>query len=126
MKRSIGLLLTIPVMAALLVNALAADSTDQSEDAKATAARIAEVKKLLRDVPLIDGHNDVPWEFRKYSNNIDQINFAGDMSKASPKLVTDIPRLREGGVGGQFWSVYIPGSFTNAEGIKAVGAYEEP
>ncbi len=120
MKRSIGLLLTIPVMAALLVNALAADSTDQSEDAKATAARIAEVKKLLRDVPLIDGHNDVPWEFRKYSNNIDKINFAGDMSKASPKLVTDIPRLREGGVGGQFWSVYIPGSFTNAEGIKAV------
>ncbi len=84
------------------------------------AALVVEAKKLLRDVPLIDGHNDVPWEFRKYSNNIDQINFAADMSNAKPKLVTDIPRLRAGGVGGQFWSVYIPSSFTNGEGVKAV------
>ena len=107
----------ILAMAALATNLPAAENVS---DAKADAARIAEVKKILREVPLIDGHNDVPWEFRKYSNNIDQINFAGDMSKGQPKLVTDIPRLRAGGVGGQFWSVYIPSSFTNAEGIKAV------
>ncbi|MDB6028317.1 MAG: rane dipeptidase [Verrucomicrobiales bacterium] len=120
MKRSQGSLFTILAMAALVATVDAANGADTKPDAKADAARIAEVMKLLHDSPLIDGHNDIPWEFRKFSNNIDQINFAADTSKGKPKLVTDIPRLRAGGVGGQFWSVYIPTSFTNGEGVKAV------
>ena len=54
---------------------------------------------------LIDGHNDLPWEIRKQgSSSFEKM----DISKPQSKLQTDIPRLREGGVGGQFWSVWVP------------------
>ena len=54
---------------------------------------------------MIDGHNDMPWEIRKQgSSSFDKL----DISKPQPKLQTDIPRLREGGVGAQFWSVWVP------------------
>ena len=47
---------------------------------------------------MIDGHNDMPWEIRKQgSSSFDKI----DISKPQPKLQTDIPRLRKGGVGVQ-------------------------
>src|ERR1043165_8768603 len=83
-------------------------------------ARLKQVRKLLRDVPLIDGHNDVPWQYRKRKAGFDEVDLASDTSKLHPPMVTDIARLRAGGVGGQFWSVYIPTSLTNAEGIQAV------
>ena len=54
---------------------------------------------------MIDGHNDMPWEIRtKGSSSFDKI----DISKSQRKLQTDIPRLRQGGVGAQFWSVWVP------------------
>lgn len=70
---------------------------------------LEEVREILREVPLIDGHNDVPWLYReRVKNRLDEIDFAGDTSRLDPPMHTDIPRLRRGGVGGQFWSVYIP------------------
>jgi len=81
---------------------------------------LATVRKLLREVPLIDGHNDVPWQYRKRKASFDDVDLAGDTAKLRPPMVTDIARLRAGGVGGQFWSVYIPTSYTNGEGVKAV------
>jgi membrane dipeptidase len=54
---------------------------------------------------LVDGHNDMPWEIRDQgSSNFDKL----DIAKPQPKLQTDIPRLRKGGVGAQFWSVWVP------------------
>ena len=54
---------------------------------------------------LFDGHNDLPWEIRSRGNS----SFAElDISKAQPTLHTDIPRLRQGGLKAQFWSVYVP------------------
>ncbi len=54
---------------------------------------------------LIDGHNDLPWEIRKQgSSSFEKM----DISQPQAKLQTDIPRLREGGVGAQFWSVWVP------------------
>jgi membrane dipeptidase len=54
---------------------------------------------------VIDGHNDMPWEIRKQgSSNFSKL----DISQPQPTLHTDIPRLRQGGVGGQFWSVWVP------------------
>ncbi len=54
---------------------------------------------------LIDGHNDMPWEIRKQgSSNFSKL----DISKLQPTLQTDIPRLRQGGMGAQFWSVWVP------------------
>lgn len=54
---------------------------------------------------VFDGHNDLPWELRRK----DGLNFqAFDIAKSQPKLHTDIPRLKKGGVGAQFWSAYVP------------------
>ncbi len=62
-------------------------------------------RKLHSSSLVIDGHNDMPWELRKQaSSNFDKM----DISKPQPKLQTDIPRLRIGGVGAQFWSVWVP------------------
>ena len=62
--------------------------------------------KLLKDAPIVDGHNDYPWAVReKGKSDLD----AFDMRKPQPALMTDFARLRAGGVGGQFWSVYVPG-----------------
>jgi membrane dipeptidase len=70
---------------------------------------ILRVKDLLRDTPLIDGHNDAAWRFRKeHNNNLEAIDFSCDTSALNPLLKTDIPRLKSGCVGGQFWSVFVP------------------
>jgi membrane dipeptidase len=65
-----------------------------------------EAKKLHAETLLIDGHNDLPWELRQQTRGqFDKL----DISKLQKSLQTDIPRLREGGVGAQFWSVWVPG-----------------
>lgn len=54
---------------------------------------------------IFDGHNDLPWTVRsKASRSFDAL----DISQPQPRIHTDIGRLREGGVGAQFWSVYVP------------------
>src|SRR6266566_7638587 len=78
---------------------------------------MAELRKLLREVPLIDGHNDVPWQYRRNSNAFNTILFNEDTSGL--KMVTDIPRLRAGGIGGQFWSVYVPATMPGPDAVKA-------
>src|SRR5690606_12306286 len=62
------------------------------------------VRQLLSETPLIDGHNDLPWAIRQGARG--ELR-AYDITGRAPGH-TDIPRLREGMVGGQFWSVYIP------------------
>jgi len=65
--------------------------------------------QLLREVPLIDGHNDTPWQYRKrVALRLDELDFAADLSLLEPPMQTDLARLRQGGVGAQFWSVFIP------------------
>ena len=93
-----------------------ADSTNSPDP-----ARLEAVQKLLRETPLIDGHNDLPWQYRKfYSNDITKVDLTRDTSKLDSALVTDFPRLRKGGLGGQFWSVYIPPTMTNDNAVQAV------
>ena len=62
-------------------------------------------KKLHATCLVIDGHNDMPWELRSQGSS-DFVRL--DIAKPQPTLQTDIPRLREGGVGAQFWSVWVP------------------
>ncbi|MFQ5744740.1 MAG: dipeptidase [Acidobacteriota bacterium] len=72
-------------------------------------ALVQQARQILRQVPLIDGHNDVPWQYReRVHDHLDAIDLAGDTSQLDPPMHTDIPRLRAGGLGAQFWSVYIP------------------
>ncbi len=77
-------------------------------------------RKILREVPLVDGHNDVPWQYHeRVKNQLSQIDLR-DTSALTPAMHTDIPRLKRGGVGAQFWSVYIPSTRTGAEGVRSV------
>jgi membrane dipeptidase len=64
-----------------------------------------EARRIHRTAILVDGHNDLPWQFReKKDMSFNRI----DIRKAQPGLHTDIPRLRQGGVGAQFWSAFVP------------------
>ena len=68
-------------------------------------AALDRARRLLREVPVIDGHNDYPWEVRQKA----KLDLAPlDMRKPQPAIMTDFARLASGGVGGQFWSVYVP------------------
>jgi membrane dipeptidase len=85
----------------------------------------ARVLKVLDKTPLIDGHNDLPWEIReRFEGDLDRVDLTSDTSRITPKtneglaLMTDIPRLRAGHVGAQFWSVYIPVSVTGPAAVK--------
>ena len=79
----------------------------------------ARVRQILRRTPLIDGHNDLPWAIRQgFGNDVHGVDLTTDLSM-STRLHTDIPRLREGGVGAQFWSVYVPASMSQLEAAKA-------
>ncbi|HEY0137450.1 MAG TPA: dipeptidase [Nannocystis sp.] len=69
---------------------------------------------VLARVPLIDGHNDLPWTVREYKDGPRDV-VAYDLHTPRPGH-TDLPRLRAGRVGGQFWSVYVPGDRA-AEGL---------
>jgi membrane dipeptidase len=71
---------------------------------------------LHKSVPMIDGHNDYPWAAREHADrDLDKV----DVTEPQPKLHTDIARLRAGGVGGQFWSVYVPSSFAGQRAVTA-------
>jgi len=76
---------------------------------------------ILRTVPLIDGHNDIPDAIRE-RGGLDSVDF----SASQPKLMTDIPRMRAGGMGGQFWAAYVPVGTIHGEGPHpAVYALEQ-
>ena len=72
---------------------------DSGDDGPLAAARA-----LLSRNPVLDGHNDLPWELRVQAG----YDLAAlDIARPQPSLQTDLARLRAGGVGGQFWSVYV-------------------
>ncbi|MER8096734.1 dipeptidase [Streptomyces goshikiensis] len=81
------------------------------------ARRLGEARELLAEHPVVDGHNDLPWALRKQVRyDLDRRDIAGDQSAY---LHTDIPRLRAGGVGAQFWSVYVSAELTGDEAVSA-------
>jgi len=83
---------------------------------QSTDALLAHARKLHKEVPLIDGHNDYPWELRTKAKR-DFRNL--DIAKPQPAVMTDIARLRAGGVGAQFWSVYVPAELAGQSAVTA-------
>jgi membrane dipeptidase len=97
---------------------LAASVIALATPAAAQTAGEARARAILDGTPLIDGHNDLPWALREgYGNDVHAVDLTTSLA-ASTKLHTDIPRLRAGGVGGQFWSVYVPASLTPLEAVE--------
>ena len=72
------------------------------------------VARVLRAMPIIDGHNDLPMQLRARAG----YDVSG-LARRRPEFHTDIPRLRAGGVGAQFWSVYVPSDLPEPEAVVA-------
>ncbi|MYS25126.1 membrane dipeptidase [Streptomyces sp. DvalAA-14] len=78
---------------------------------------LTRARDLLAAHPVVDGHNDLPWNLREQvSYDLDRLDIAADQTG---RTHTDIPRLRAGGVGAQFWSVYVPVSRTGGAAVTA-------
>jgi membrane dipeptidase len=109
MRRSILLLAFLPAFAS------AASASER------TAAR---VDAVLTKTPVVDGHNDLPWEIReRFGGDLSKVDLGSDTAKlappaGAPALMTDIPRLRAGHVGAQFWSVWIPVTTTGPAAVQ--------
>ena len=77
---------------------------------------------MLGRFPLIDGHNDLPWALRgrarQDGGDVSQVVF--DLEAPVGGLHTDLPRLAAGGIGAQFWSVYVPASLAGDAAVTAV------
>src|SRR3954464_14088819 len=101
------------VLSALLaVSILSAVRVQAQTSATPDDQYLARAKRILRETPLIDGHNDLPWRIREDTvarGNVD----AYDLRKHAPGH-TDLDRLRRGMVGAQFWSVYTPGEYRDS------------
>ncbi|HET6213120.1 MAG TPA: dipeptidase [Micromonosporaceae bacterium] len=76
------------------------------------------VRRLLAEAPVLDGHNDLLWQLRRRVRyDLSALDIGQD--QRSTGLHTDLPRLRAGGVGGQFWSVFVPSRLTEEAAVTA-------
>ncbi|CAA9490829.1 MAG: Zn-dependent dipeptidase-like protein [uncultured Sphingomonas sp.] len=101
-----------------LTFALAAAALSTSAVAQPISPKVqARIDRILKRTPLIDGHNDVPWELREnHGSRVEGLESGSD--RRDPPMMTDMARLRAGRVGGQFWSVYINGTITGDEAVR--------
>ena len=99
------LLLSLIVLCLPLLPALAA-ADDGPKKAKRNPGQLSpEAKKIHEEGFVFDGHNDLPWRLRE----LDDLSFRRiDLRRHQKDMHTDIPRLRKGNVGAQFWSAYVP------------------
>lgn len=101
------------LLAATAITLLTAAAPTRGTDVDTRVARV------LKTSPVIDGHNDLPWEIReKYDFWRKPLNLDADTSALPDRLQTDLPRMRRGGMGGQFWSVWIPAALKGEEAIR--------
>jgi membrane dipeptidase len=108
MSRHWALVCTAAASAAFLLTSCALD---------AQGDLMARARALHSQVPLVDGHNDYPWALREANVDLDLSRL--DIRVPQPRLMTDIPRLRAGGVGAQFWSVYVPVAMQGQAAVRA-------
>ncbi|GLW74422.1 dipeptidase [Kitasatospora phosalacinea] len=74
-------------------------------------------RAVLRTTPVVDGHNDLPWAMRAQAGyDLDAVDLTADQSH---RLHTDLGRLRAGGVGAQFWSVFVPAELSGDGAVSA-------
>jgi membrane dipeptidase len=99
------------IKSTLLISLLASSLFAQKPD-----PNMARALKVLRASPVMDGHNDLPWRIREDTVHPRDVE-AYDLRKRAPGM-TDLARLKDGHVGAQFWSIYIPGEQADATYAK--------
>lgn len=109
------------IMRTLPFVALAALAAGAAYADPPTARDKARVEHVLRRTPVIDGHNDLPWELREnHGADPARVDLNNDTRSLTSPMHTDIPRLRKGHVGAQFWSVYVPATYKGLAATQAV------
>jgi membrane dipeptidase len=99
-----GVPMRLTTLALGLVSILLAAGQARSQ-ALTDSLALAHAREVLRSIPLIDGHNDLPYELRQRADgDLDSL----DVAMPQDSLMTDIPRLRRGQVGAQFFVAYVP------------------
>lgn len=113
MKIICAIVITLGAVASISVSAGTPTPPDD-------ARLMQRVDHVLAKTPLIDGHNDLPWEIRERGAkiNLGVNNRSLPESTGTTRLMTDIPRLHAGHVGGQFWSVWIPPTTLGPEAVQ--------
>ncbi|WP_296595388.1 dipeptidase [Phenylobacterium sp.] len=113
------------IVAASVLALACAGAAQAQAQATADPKIKARVEKVLAKTPLIDGHNDLPGEIRgRAGGDVAKIDLRSDTSKLPGErpgaigLMTDIPRLKAGHVGGQFWSVFISPQFDGPVAVQ--------
>jgi len=103
----------IPAIAICLVAILSPmEAVGQDGAYQADAEAVERAREILDRHPVFDGHNDLPWEIRMQEDAPMDVD-SYDLSTRTPGQ-TDLPRLQQGGVGAQFWSVYVPGEYADS------------
>jgi len=94
------------LLATIVVVCLPTTSAGQTESTVVRGKVIVteKAREIHRSALVIDGHNDLPWALRGRGGAFERV----DIAEPQPELHTDIPRLKQGGVGAQFWSVFVP------------------
>jgi membrane dipeptidase len=114
MTLSLGLLLACSLALTFPIAMFA--GADRQSPGQPPASNAGKTARAPREALVFDGHNDLPWAMREKGRS----DFGAlDIARAQPTLMTDIPRLREGGVGAQFWSVYVPPALPGPAAVQA-------
>ncbi|MET9108839.1 dipeptidase [Streptomyces zhihengii] len=91
--------------------------TSPTQPTPAASDHLGRARELLAAHPVVDGHNDLPWALRQHVRyDLDRLDIADDQRG---RLHTDIPRLRAGGIGAQFWSVYVRSDLAGDDAVSA-------
>ncbi|XP_057309419.1 dipeptidase 1-like [Hydractinia symbiolongicarpus] len=120
---AIILIIIIIIVVIIIVAVKSKDSDDKNE----TNSRSKRALAVLDEYPLIDGHNDLPWQLRiNYRNQLSKVNLNDkyikgyDNKRRMHNLHTSIPLLKEGKVGGQFWAAYMSCKTRENDAIRNV------
>ena len=95
----------IVVLASTLLFSLPLVAAEPPKSSRKAVVLTEEALKIHAEMPVFDGHNDLPWALRAQDGKTFR---SLDITRDQPTLHTDLPRLKKGGVGAQFWSAYVP------------------
>ncbi|EDV93616.1 dipeptidase 1 [Drosophila grimshawi] len=116
--------LVLPILRCTAVGAAGGSASGMGGGSGDFDYRMQRVRNVLKEVPLIDGHNDLPWNIRKFlKNQLKDFHFGSDLRELAPWSSsawshTDLRRLKEGMVSAQFWSAYAPCSSQHLDAVQ--------
>ena len=111
----------LPHRAALLATVFSVGLATAAEAAAGPPSPMDRARAVLKASPVIDGHNDLPWALRtQFGGKSNCVDLRNEAASRAAGLDTDFPRLKRGGVGGQFWSLWVPAELKGPAATVAV------